>query len=403
MTIKTIDWSYYKGTVPGYGDCRAAVGEYACLLPDKHIESAFGGYTFQNPLHGAENIIGIRVPRNQGDGRYAGLGHTSNKNYEWLWPAGWVEKGPTYGPDSVIYGAANEYVQITSRDEYGRTGGWRFVNEKRELVSCVSTHDDKARGLYQFTYWPDVAIGQGAKPDMGMVVEFRRPDGSYEPLRRFDPRPVDERTYPFNAQFPHSDRDGDQFGICVVDLGARKTYFCWPTLAELRDLPFVVATPVSPVPVPPQPPNPEPTPMPTDYLAINQRVRAKYPTPLGARHWEYLVDFAQQAGVQLYRKDGGAHVLIPPLNVNVSMDVVGRGSMGNHWADTLSDAEGAARPIWSVGDSPADGTYIDVSGVALPGQPGPGPTPPPSGQCEARVAELEDAVRQMRDIAARVL
>ncbi len=379
MRTITIDWSSSGGPVPGYGDIRATPGEYVGLFPDRYVESAFGGFTFQNPIGaGGENLLDLRMPRKAGDGRYAGLGHTSNRNYEWLWPAGWVAKGPTYGPDAVIYGAENEYVEIGSREEYGRTGGWRFVNEKRQLVDCISTHDDKARGLYQFTYWPDVAIGQGAKPDMGMVVEFAKPGGSYEPLRRFDPRPEGERTYPFVAFFPHSVRDGDQFGVMCVDMGARKTYFCWPTLVDLRALPFVTA---SPNPIPPVEP-----PMPTDYLGVNQRVRAKYPTPLGARHWEFIVDLCQQTGTLAFEKNGGAHVLIPSLGKFVSLDVIGRGSLGDNWADTLRDAEGAAIPIWDQHPNAA-GTYIDVSSVQLPG----GSTPPPTD----RVAVLEAALREV--------
>jgi hypothetical protein len=400
MKTHVIDWSYYRGEVPGYGDCRATPGEYACLLPDRYVESSFGGYTFQNPLApNNENINYLRIPYKAGDGRYAGGGQNTDRSLEWLWPAGWVPQGPFYGPNAVIYGAADQFVQVTSRAEYQATAGWRYVDFGGELHSCASTYANVTAGVYEYTTLAGVTIGQGSKPDMGAVVEFAKPGGGYEPLRRLDPRPAGQQTYPFNARFMHAARDGDNFGITIVDLGARKTYFVWCSLAELRALPFVGAAPV-PTPTPTPTPNPEPV---MDYLAINQRVRAKYPTPLGARHWEYLVDFAQQAGVQLYRKDGGAHVLIPPLNVNVSMDVVGRGSMGNHWADTLSDAEGAARPIWSVGESPADGTYIDVAGVVLPGQPGPGPTPPPSGQCEARVAELEQAVRQARDILSGVL
>ncbi len=282
--------------------------------------------------------------------------------------------------------------------------GWRYDSDQGTVIDCVSTYADKDRGLYEFSLWFDVAIGQGGKPDMGCVVSFRG-----EALRRFDPRPSVlvngieiSRTYPWNARFIRVRRggaDGLSFSIAIVDLDVRKTYLCWLTWGELYALPFVGASPVPPIPTPIPPVEP---PLPTDYLGIVQRVRAKYPTPLGARHWEFLVDLAQQAGVLLYEKPGGAHVLIPPLNVFVSMDVVGRGAIGDNWADTLRDAEGAAIPIWDQHPNAA-GNYINVDAVVLPGQPGPGPTPPPTGQCEARVAELEDALRQIRNIAAGVL
>jgi hypothetical protein len=372
MTIKTIDWSYYKGPVPGYGACRAVPGEYACLLPDRYVESSFSGFTFQNPI--AENVIFIRIPHTPGDGRIVGGGHTSDQTLEWD-VNHWAVRGTFYGPNAAIYGAADALVAVSSRADYQVTDGWRYLDVTGTLVDCQSTYADKARGLYEYTAWPDVAIGQGGKPDMGAVVSFPG-----EKLRRLDPRPVGERTYPFQARFMHSDRDGDNFGIAIVDLGARKTYFIWATLAELRALPFVTDAPtpipVPPVPVPPKPPTPEPPVM--DYLAIITRVRAKYPTPLGARHWEFLVDVAQQTVTQLYRKEDDNSVKIPALGVRVSLDIIGRGTLGNQWADILANSEGTADPVFQLKDTPALGEYVDVSGVALPGQPLPGPAPGPT-------------------------
>jgi len=387
MNIKTFDWSAYKGDIPGYGDCRAVPGEYACLFPDRYVESSFSGQTGRAALLNGENINYLRIPHAKGDGRMAGGGQTTKPDpvYEWQWPAGWVKVGLMYGPNGVIYGAGDVLTAVTSQAQYQATAGWRYVNEAGVLVNCESTRQDVARGLYEYTEWADVAIGQGGKPDMGAVVLFPG-----EKLRRLDPRPEGQRPYPFNARFIRSDRNGDQFGIAIVDLTGRKTYFVWATLAELRALPFVGTVPPIEPPIPPvEPPV-------TDYLGVNKRVRAKYPlanpggAPLGADHWVYLVDLAQQTGTLLFQKDGGDHVFVPPLGKNVSLDVVGRGSLGDNWADVLGDAEGQAVPTWDQHPNAA-GTYLDVSGIALPGEPQP-PIEPPTGNLEQRVEALEAAM-----------
>lgn len=121
-------------------------------------------------------------------------------------------------------------------------------------------------------------------------------------------------------------------------------------------------------------------PVSTDYLAINKQVRALYPRanpgghPLGSDHCWYLVDLAQRTGTLLFEKNDSNSVLIPQVNKRVSLDIVGRGTMGNTYADCLKDSEGVADPVWDV-KSPADGVYIDVRGVVIP--PSTGPVDPP--------------------------
>lgn len=145
-------------------------------------------------------------------------------------------------------------------------------------------------------------------------------------------------------------------------------------------------------------------------IDIVRTVRAKYPrtapgsSPLGEDAWTAIVDVAKHLGVQVFRKDGGDHTAIPagvlakyPGGVGISRTIVGRGVFGNQWVKVFGDGEGAAPAIWSVGDTPADGEYIDVSGVTLPGEvvaPPPVVTPPPSTppsdlDLAARVALLE--------------
>ena len=48
---------------------------------------------------------------------------------------------------------------------------------------------------------------------------------------------VGQRAAPFDARFVLTDREGSQFGIVIVNLIGRVTYFCWPTWDELHALP----------------------------------------------------------------------------------------------------------------------------------------------------------------------
>jgi hypothetical protein len=368
MNTKVIDWSYYTGPVPGYGDCRAVVGEYACLHPDRHVESFLGIAA----LHNGENINYLRIPHAKGDGRMAGGGQSSDTTLEWD-VTHWAPRGAMFGPNAVIYGKNDAFTQVTSTAEYQATGGWRYLNAAGALIPCVTTYADVARGIYEFTDFGDVAIGQGANGIA--VVSFPG-----EQLRYLDPRPASQHGTPSDARFMHSDRAGSLFGIAIVELKSRKTYFVWATLAELRALPFVGTVP----PVEP--------PVSTDYLETNKRVRAKYPrsnpggSPLGGDHAAYLVDLAQQTGTLLYEKKDSNSVAIPGTGTTVSLDVVGRGTMGDNWADVLQDSEGQAVPIWNV-TAGAAGTYIDVSGIPIPGEPG---TIPPVGNTHRYVGGGND-------------
>jgi len=166
----------------------------------------------------------------------------------------------------------------------------------------------------------------------------------------------------------HGARAGNRFAVCAwTERGAYYQSFALPLGAQVDPNPPVINVP----------PTMEPIPMPANQIETVRRVRAKYPTPLGARHWEFMVEVAQATGTLLYRKDGGDHVLIPALNRYVSLDVVGRGALGDNWADILGDAEGAAVPAWDVHPNAA-GEYLDVSGIALPGTPAPVPAPQPT-------------------------
>jgi hypothetical protein len=140
-------------------------------------------------------------------------------------------------------------------------------------------------------------------------------------------------------------------------------------------------------------------------LAKVKAIRAKYPrdtpggSPLGDEGAYAIIEVAQAFGAKVFRKEGGERVLIRELGKSCNRTIIGQGAFGNVWVKVFGDGEGTAFPIWNIGDTPADGEYLDVSGIVVPGATQP-PPPPPSGD---RVADLEHALRQMRDIADRVL
>jgi hypothetical protein len=168
----------------------------------------------------------------------------------------------------------------------------------------------------------------------------------------------------------------------------------------------------TPVVVPPPPPPPPPDdkkdkPVPTsNHLEDVKRIRAKYDTPLGARHWQFLVELAQVIGARLFRKDGGTNILIPALNLRVSQDII---VMPNgEGFDVLGDGEGAATPGW---DSKGQmvGEFVDVSGVKLSDSPvvvvdGGGTQPQAStfasaaASIEARIASIAAAVDALKSV-----
>lgn len=142
-------------------------------------------------------------------------------------------------------------------------------------------------------------------------------------------------------------------------------------------------------------PDPEPVPVSIpNQLAVIQRVRAKYPTPLGASHGAFLIEAAQQTGGKLLRKEAGTNVLLPS-GVRVSQDILVFGGEG---IDILSDGEGAAIPAWQE-KGPIPGEYIDVGGVVpQPDQPQE-PKPAPSVDLSAVLARLD--LMEKRSLAAQ--
>ena len=230
MNTHVLDWSYYTGTVPGYGACRAVPGEDAGLMPTRYVETAFGGFTFQAPLPG-EDVNYLRIPHKPGDGRIAGGGQTTDNVLEWDVNHWALRPGRMWGPNAVVYGSNDVLCCAPTRDIYLLTSGWYYGHGA--LVAASANRANVARDLYEYTDFGDVAIGQTADGRAG--VSFRSTAGGYEPMRVL-PLPAG-----CDARFMLTDREGDQFGIAAVDLTHRLTTFFWPTLGELYALPKVGA------------------------------------------------------------------------------------------------------------------------------------------------------------------
>lgn len=212
-----------------------------------------------------------------------------------------------------------------------------------------------------------------------------------------------------DAPTPRCASDGTVYAI--VSGGPAGVRLWLGTAADLRSLPLassIQPTPQPPPPIhiPPSPPKPEPPVSIPNQIDLVKSIRAKYPrtapgsSPLGEDAWRCIVEIAQRTGTWVFRKDGGERCFIPaglllkyPNGVSINRTIIGRGAAGTQWIKVLGDGEGTAFPIWNVGDTPADGEYVDVSGIVLnPQQPPtqPPPTqPPPSSDLAARVAVLE--------------
>jgi hypothetical protein len=295
----------------------------------------------------------------------------------------WIDHGYWPSVSPCLYKPDGTLV-INGRDGYWGSQGLRYVTEGGIVVSADDTYGSAAYGLSEFTPIPGGAIGQthdNNQDDAAVHI-----NGA---LRLVEPGP---------CRFIRASAEGEQAAVAIWKPG-QGAVLGWPTLSELRALPPVpnVGTPV-PNPGTPSDPPTEPEPAPMDYLQIIRDIREDYPTPLGTRHWEFLVEVAQATGTQLYRKEDDNSVLIPSLRKRVSLDIIGRGTLGNRWADILQDSEGQAIPTFQVQDG-ANGEYVDVSQVELPGELPPAKPPqdpPPAGDLESRVRVLEQWMARVR-------
>lgn len=114
---------------------------------------------------------------------------------------------------------------------------------------------------------------------------------------------------------------------------------------------------------------------------IVERVRVKYPTPLGPTHAACLIEIAQTlgGGAGLLRKDGGTNITLPD-GVKVAQDIICYPN--GRIFDCLGDGEGAAVPTWAEAEGSPVPTarYYAVSHAPVPPVPQPPAPQPPQPQ-----------------------
>jgi hypothetical protein len=342
-------------------------GEWVALYPHDKCETHAGDV----PLPPGEPF-GPRFVRCTAWGgfRFAGQADAGGA---WEWQNGWRKiDAPCVGTSPVIY---DDIGILHLSDGSIGSQGWRYVERDGTPEGHLFTGDATYRrevapgvNLYEYSDVGGLLIGQGQ--DGGAVVW----DGAWVPPDPAQPKGIMRLLEPGDARFIRATADGDRVAIAMMKSDG--AIIVQTTLAELRALPPFIT---SEQPKKPEQPKPEPVPMSIpNQLGVVQRVRAKYPTPLGAQHGTFLIEVAQMTGGKLFRKDGGDHTTLPN-GINVSLDILIIDSVSPPWwVDILGDAEVAAVPAWDAHPNAGEPEkFYDVSSLVLP-VPSQPPAQPPS-------------------------
>ena len=353
--MRLIHREQWSGGIPGYGDA----------LPD-------GQLAIFNPSKGVlvTSYANLPLPNGQ-PAQYPVLSPAGKiacivggqPDHAWEWDGRWNDVGPCCGMQAVAYDPDGRLYVAQCTPDLGPVGYRGWVNGR--MVAGAEGYADPARGLYQFTDYGDVAIGQGDdNVGEGAVVRFAD-DGKLRRLATGTIRNIRAR------------RAGDLFALTLVDYGRGETTVYHATLDELRALPVITpnTVPTTPPPVTPEPPKPMP-PI-ADQTDVVKAVRAKYPTPLGETHAECLLEIARAIGqgAGLLRKDSGTNILLPD-GTRVSQDVIVFPD-GNGY-DCLGSGETLATPQWGgpIEGSPFPASRYYAVSAPIPGIPAPIPGPP---------------------------
>lgn len=148
-------------------------------------------------------------------------------------------------------------------------------------------------------------------------------------------------------------------------------------------------------------------------LAIVTKIRKKYPTPLGSKHAQCLVEISQAIrGSGLLKKTSGTRIKLPkPWNVEVAQDIIClRTSAGVDHYDIFKDGEGEASPTWNLVGPIDPDRFVNVTPDPIPvpdpnpnPTPGPAPTPPPTPPTFEQnvIAHLRDIRGYLKKIAQK--
>ena len=346
--------------LPGAWYCDARPdGAYVALIPGLRLDTHHGPIA----LPPGGDLLYVRIAP---DGvRFAGQGHDDDRVWEWT-GSEWRDYGHAYGVSPVIYDRNG--ALLINEGAWGSQGA-RYIDAWNQVVTADATYFSPAMELSEWSYLADLFhVGQS------------HPDGTNDTAWVYDAATSRHRLLePGPCRFIRAHREGDRVSIAIWKPHDGAVIY-WLTLDEIRSLPIVTL---------PSPPPPAPEPVPVNQLETIRAIRAKYDTPLGDKHWQFLVEVAHALNAQLFRKDGGDRVLVPQLGITVSMDVI-IFPQTREWADILGDAEGEAVPGFDLHPNAGEPEkWIDVSRVILPGEDDDPDPDPPVGDLESRVARLE--------------
>lgn len=249
MMIRRVSGWYADATVSGH---------YAVLVRDSHLETDTG----RIELPQGENVLQLRVLDFDGRRWIAGAGHQSGQ--AWLHTGDlWRPLGPTFGLHACVFDPRGDVLmcrggldsEMKTWERYGllsgasrtftqATGaqGIRWVRPDGTIITADASYADPARGLWEYTSFGDLTIGQGA--ESGCVVRFAD-DGR---LRLVEPG---------HTRFVRVDRAGEQFSVALVRQDTREAVIVWLTWDDLHALPVVERwPPAKPVTEPPRLPRP---------------------------------------------------------------------------------------------------------------------------------------------------
>lgn len=370
-----------------YGDA-APGGRYAVLIYGQHIETDTGRVALPN----AENVLFLRALWRDGQRWMAGVGHTSD--LAWLHTYGWRDYGRCAGVNPCAFGPIDTFIckgndlwMLVSLDGFRldhrniATGsqGIRWIRPDGTVVTGDSSYADISRGVYQYTDFGDVVVGEGADEAGGGCVCRFADDGI---LRRIEPGQV---------RFVRAQRVGTNLALAFTRQDTREVVVVYATLDEMRQWTPVDVTPQPPVEPPMSAPN---------HLDTVRLERAKYGTPLGVENaWKVT-----NAVAYTHRLEGfGLRRKLDGQNYNgYSIDVIIHKPSGE-WIDILGSSELAGNPQWSL-TTPAGDTDVYWSPPLPPedGTPEPPIEPPVDDDLEDRVRYLEEMVdhivRTMRSV-----